>query len=116
VIFIARGNFAKEEVIKKIIECFGQTNAFVYDKKLYVNTKEDGMPIQVCLTLTCPKTMVTPSGGTTAPEEPPKSAFSGGFDFETMGTATAEPEPFKPAEITQEERDNVRALMARLGL
>jgi hypothetical protein len=33
-----------------------------------------------------------------------------------MGTATAEPEPFKPAEITQEERDNVRALMARLGL
>lgn len=112
----ARGTVAKEEVTKKIIECFGQDKAFVYDKKLYITTKEDGVPIQVCLTLTCPKTLVTPSGATTAPAEPPKSAFSGGFDFENMGATTAEPEPFKPAEITQAERDNINELMRRLGL
>ena len=112
---MAKGNFAKEEVMKKIIECFGQDQAFIYDKKLYITTKEDGAPIQVCLTLTCPKTLVSPSGAA-APTEPPKSAFGGGFDFESMGATTAEPEPFKPAEITQAERDNVRELMARLGL
>ena len=44
---MAKGNFAKEEVMKKIIECFGQDQAFIYDKKLYITTKEDGAPIQV---------------------------------------------------------------------
>ena len=112
---MAKGNFAKEEVMKKIIECFGQDQAFIYDKKLYITTKEDGAPIQVCLTLTCPKTLVSPSGAT-APAEPPKSAFGGGFDFESMGATTAEPEPFKPAAITPEERDTVRELMKRLNL
>jgi hypothetical protein len=112
---MAKGNFAKEEVMKKIIECFGQDQAFVYDKKLYITTKEDGAPIQVCLTLTCPKTLVSPSGAAT-PAEPPKSAFGGGFDFESMGATTAEPEPFKPAQITPAERDTVRELMKRLNL
>ena len=112
---MARGNQAKTEVIEKIIETFGRDNTILYDKKLYITTKEDGAPIQVCLTLTCPKTLVSPSGAAT-PAEPPKSAFGGGFDFESMGATTAEPEPFKPAEITQTERDNVRELMARLGL
>ena len=112
---MARGNQAKTEVIEKIIETFGQDKTILYDKKLYITTKEDGAPIQVCLTLTCPKTLVSPSGAA-APAEPPKSAFGGGFDFESMGATTAEPEPFKPAEITQAERDNVRELMARLGL
>lgn len=111
----ARGTEAKEKIIEKIIECFGQTQAFVYDKKLYINTKENGEPIQVCLALTCPKTMVTPSG-VTASAEPPKSAFSAGFDFESMGMETSEPTPFQPAAITPEERETVNDLMRRLGL
>ena len=112
---MARGNQAKTEVIEKIIETFGRDNTILYDKKLYITTKEDGAPIQVCLTLTCPKTLVSPSGAA-APAEPPKSAFGGGFDFESMGATTAEPEPFKPAEITPAERDIVNDLMRRLGL
>lgn len=112
---MAKGNSAKETVMKKIIECFGQDQAFVYNKKLYITTKEDGVPIQVCLTLTCPQTLVSPSGAA-APAEPPKSAFGGGFDFESMGLTTAEPESFKLAQITPAERDTVRELMARLGL
>lgn len=112
---MARGNQAKTEVIEKIIETFGRDNTILYDKKLYITTKEDGAPIQVCLTLTCPKTLVSPSGAA-APAEPPKSAFGGGFDFESMGATTAEPEPFKPAQITPAERDTVNDLMRRLGL
>ena len=101
--------------MKKIIECFGQEQAFIYDKKLYINTKEGGEPIQVCLALTCPKTMVTPSG-VAAPVEPPKSAFSGGFDFESMGLEVPEPAAFQPAAITPGERETVQDLMKRLGL
>ena len=111
----ARGTYAKEEITKKIIECFGQDKAFIYDKKLYITTKEDGTPIQVCLTLTCPKTMVSPSGETAA-VEPPKSAFSGGIDFESLGLAPQGPTAFKPAEITDKERETVRELMKRLNL
>lgn len=112
---MARGNQAKTEVIEKIIETFGQDNTILYDKKLYITTKEDGAPIQVCLSLTCPKTMVTPSGAT-APTEPPKSAFGNGFNFEDLGLETSEPAAFKPADITPEEKATVRELMARLGL
>ena len=112
---MARGNAAKEEITKKIIETFGQDNTILYDKKLYITTKEDGAPIQVCLSLTCPKTMVTPSGAT-APTEPPKSAFGNGFNFEDLGLETSEPAAFKPADITPEEKATVRELMARLGL
>lgn len=96
--------------MNKIIECFGQDNVILSDKKLYINTKEDGVPIQVCVALTCPKTLV---GGAASV---PTSAFSGGLDFESMGTATAAPEPFKPAEITPEERQTVQDLMKALGL
>jgi hypothetical protein len=111
----ARGSESKEWITKKIIECFGQDKAFLYDKKLYINTKENGEDVQICLTMTCPKTNVTPSGETT-PVEPPKSAFSGGFDFESMGLSTPEPSAFKPAEISDKERETVQDLMKRLGL
>lgn len=96
--------------MNKIIECFGQDNVILSDKKLYINTKEDGAPIQVCIALTCPKTLVGVNSSV------PTSAFSGGLDFENMGTATAAPEPFKPAEITPEERQTVQDLMRSLGL
>lgn len=111
----ARGTAAKEEITKKIIECFGQDKCFLYDKKLYITTKEDGAPIQVCLSLTCPKSLVEPSGSTVA-VEPPKSAFSGGIDFESLGLEPSESTVFKPAEITDKEKETVRDLMARLGL
>ena len=112
---IARGNQAKEWVSKKIIETFGQDNVIEYDKKLYITTKEDGAPIQIALTLTCPKNMVGVEA-TTASTSLPKSAFSGGLDFETMGATTAAPAPTQPAEISEKERETVIELMKRLGL
>ena len=109
----ARGTEAKEQVMKKILECFGQNEAFVFDKKIYINTKENGEKVQVALTLTCPKVLISPDGVNAAPA---KSAFSGGLDFESMGAATATPEAFKPAEITPDEKETVVDLMSRLGL
>jgi len=107
----ARGSEAKEQVMKKILECFGQNEAFVFDKKIYINTKENGENLQICIALTCPKNMVGIQS-----TKPTDSAFSGGLDFESMGTATVAPEPFKPAEISPEERETVVDLMRRLGL
>lgn len=109
----ARGTEAKEQITKKILECFGQNEAFLFDKKIYINTKENGEKVQVALTLTCPKVLISPEGVDAAP---PKSAFSGGLDFESMGAATVAPEAFKPAEITPDEKETVQALMNRLGL
>ena len=36
----ARGTEAKEQITKKILECFGQNEAFLFDKKIYINTEE----------------------------------------------------------------------------
>lgn len=107
---MAVGNEAKEQLINKIIDALGDSYLGCYDKKYYFMSKEDGQPKQVAITLTCPKTLVGVNASV------PTSAFSGGLDFENMGTATAAPEPFKPAEITEDERETVKELMARLGL
>jgi len=97
-------------VAKKIIECFGQENVIEFDKKLYITTKENGETLQICIAMTCPKNLV----GIEA--TPPKSAFSGGLDFESMGAAIVAPEEPKPAEITPDEKETVQDLMRRLGL
>ena len=112
-----RGTEAKEQITKKIIETFGQDQAFLFDRKIYITTKENGETVQVCLSLTCPKTLVSPTG-VAAPAEPPKSAFRVGLDFESMGTAATAPAPtaFQPAAITPEEKETVMELMKRLNL
>ena len=109
-IVIARGSAAKEWATQKIIECFGQENVILSNKKLYINTKEDGMPIQVCLSLTCPKVMVGAEAAAAV------ATAKQGVDFGAFGAATAVPEPTKPAEITPQERQTVQDLMKALGL
>lgn len=106
----ARGSQAKAEISKKIIECFGQENVIESGGKLYITTRENGEILQIAISLTCPKVMVGVEASTT-----PKSSFSGGA-FESFGAATVEPEPFKPAEISNEERATVMELMKRLNL
>ena len=111
---MARGNQAKAWVTQKIIETFGQSNVIEYDKKLYITTTEDGTPIQVALTLTCPKNMVGVE--TTAVPTATTSSF-GGLDFENMSAPTTQaPAPFEPAEITDKERQSIQELMKRLNL
>jgi hypothetical protein len=107
---MARGNQAKEWVTQKIIESFGQDQVILHDKKLYINTKEDGQPIQVCLSLTCPKVMVGAEAAAAV------ATAKQGVDFGAFGAVTTAPEPTKPAEITPQERQTVQDLMKALGL
>ena len=103
----ARGTQAKAEITQKIIEIFGQDKVVQSSGKLYINTIENGEKLQICLTLTCPKTMV---GAEAAP------TVSSGNAFDSFGAPPVVAEPYKPAEISQEERDTVRELMSKLGL
>lgn len=110
-LILAKGNEAKSYVIQKIIETFGPESSFVSDKKVYINTTENGEPIQVCLSLTCPKTMV----GQAAAEA--VAVAKAGVDFGAFGSAPADaPAPYKPADITPQERQTVQDLMKSLGL
>lgn len=64
--------------------------------------------LQIAISLTCPKVQV----------EVMSSTSSGGdYNFDDdAGTASVAPTAFVPAEITQEEKDNIAILMERLGL
>lgn len=101
---MARGNDAKELVINKIKEAFGDSYIGVFDKKVYVWSEEDGQKMQVSLALTCPKTpvgdeVIIPSG-------------DGGINFESEVAAA----PSTATEISVEEQQKIADLMATLGL
>ena len=100
---MARGIKAKEYVIKKLKEVFGDDYIGEVDKKFYVWSYEDGQKTQVSIALTCPK---NPVG------EIPE--FKEDFDWSQSSTSTAS--SYKPAEITDDEKQKVADLMARLGL
>lgn len=98
---MARGAVAKAVVEEKIRNAFGKDFIGIdpSTKKLYVQADEDGEKVQIAITMTCPKTPFTVDGEDSFP--------TGNF---------AEPDVFKPAQITNEELDNVRHLIKELGL
>ena len=99
---MARGADAKQYVENKIREAFGKDFVGVdtATKKIYVNGYENGEVIQVAISMTCPKTPF---------------AVPGSGDFEITGDFSA-PDTFQPAEITKEETENIRKLIAEFGL
>ena len=102
---MAKGQEAKDLVIKKIQDAFGDDYVGIYDKKIYVWSKEDGVRTQVCISLTCPK---APVG-----DQPQVLNFGNGLDFEAMETI---PVVQKPEEISEKEKATIEELMKRLGL
>ena len=46
---------AKETVFQRIVKEFGTDSVGIYDKKLYVNVVQNGEPVQIAISLTCPK-------------------------------------------------------------
>lgn len=102
---MAKGQLAKDRVIKKLKDVFGADYIGEYDKKHYVWVQDDGEKVQIAISLTCPKTpvaTVTPS-------------LDGGMDFSGDNDVIA-PTSYTPAEITPQEQENIAALLERLGL
>jgi hypothetical protein len=101
-------------VIQKIIEAFGEDYVATIDGKVYVWAKENGEKLQIALSLTCPKTMVNADGAVQVSAAALDFGGSGGWDFEAMDQKTTV--PTKSTEISQQELDNIEALMKSLGL
>ena len=104
---MAKGAQAKELVINKIREAFGDNFIGEVDKKIYVWSQENGERVQIAMALTCPKVAVN------APA-PTNSMTSGGdWNFEddpiTYAGSTTK-------EIGEDERQRVKDLMEKLGL
>lgn len=105
---MAKGQIAKDIVEKKIRDAFGSQYIGVYDKKIYVWEAENGEQIQIAISLTCPKNQVAVVNTTP----------SGDYNFEDDAAPATQIGVigFTPAEITDEERNRINELMAKLNL
>lgn len=93
----ARGNASKEIITNKILEIF--EGSFLYgNKELRIPMKEDGNQVEIKLTMTCAKTNVADTVS------------------ESVAGAAAQGTSIENNEPTQEEINQVAALMNRLGL
>ena len=104
----AKGTIAKQNVMKKIQEAFGEDFIGEVDKKIYVWGLENGERVQIALAMTCPKTPVVTGETVTV-------VTGSRLDFEAPTTVPVV-NRVATAEITSEERETVAAMMARLGL
>lgn len=104
---MAKGAEAKERVIKKIAEAFGDDFIGEYEKKIYIWSKEDNAPVQVAISLTCPKNPI---------EAPGTKEVLGDWDWSDSPTTNAAPTAQEVVEITKEEQDNLRMMLEKLGL
>lgn len=108
---MAKGAAAKQEVIATILEAFGD-NAFLYNdgKEVRVNCIEGGEPVQIKIALTAAKVAVEPGDD---------NALPGSGIVKNDASPFPEPLANKTAvkvEVTEDEKANVAALMAQLGL
>ena len=88
-----RGTLAKDNVISIIQKAFGSDFVGVVDKKVIVWADDGNERVQIALSLTCPKSVVG-----------------------TVETELESPDVFVPAEITNEEQENIKKLLEKFGL
>lgn len=101
---MARGVVSKTKATEMILKAF--PGSFTYDKEIRIPFVEDGEEIQLKCVLTCAKVNVEPNGDVAIPGE-----VSADINF---GESKSTEE--KVVEPTQEEKDNVKKLMATFGL
>lgn len=116
---MAKGQIAKQEIMNKILNLFGE-NAFLYNdgKEIRINTQENGEDIQIKLTLTAAKTAVVIGEDNALPGEkitqtPDNSA---NFNFPPSATQASGSVPGVTIQVTEEEKQNVKNMLAALGL
>ena len=92
----AKGTVAKAKVIEKIKEALGADFIGEVDKKIYVWADDGGERVQICISMTCPK---TPVGGV------------------AVSQSTEEiPQTQEAFEVTPQEEKTIEDLMKKLGL
>lgn len=99
-----KGTLLKKEITDKILATF--EGSFLYNdgKEIRIPGLEDGQELQVKVALTCAKTNVSPNGENALPGEDAITEVS------VSNTSQVS------AEVTQEEKDNIKKMMEVLGL
>lgn len=105
---MARGSIAKEKIIEIMKKAFGPDFITVDGSKVYVWAQDGAERVQIALAMTCPKTFVEDNRSNSVGNGFPKSAFDD-EPAETASSANAK-------DVTPQEQENIRALLARLGL
>lgn len=108
----ARGSVAKENVIKKLAQAFGNDFIGESEKKIYLWANDGGERVQIALTLTCPKTFIDASNAAAATP----SENLGDWDFRDEAPKPVAAIKAEPAVITEEEKENIANLLLKLGL
>lgn len=106
----ARGAAAKEYIKNKILEMFDEAFTYSNGKELRIPFNEGGSEVQIKVTLTAAKDNVSPDGGGVV-----ETSQSAAVPQET-GNFMNFPEPKKPVEPSQQEKENVETLLKSLGL
>lgn len=108
----AKGSQAKQDITNKLLETF--EGSFLYNdgKEIRIPAMEDGMEVQIKVTLTCAKTNVNAGDDTAIPGSKAASTAAGKINFEDISVETVA-EALKP---TQEEKENIASLLKTLGL
>lgn len=102
----AKGALAKEEIFAKILQTF--EGSFVYNsgKEVRIPWEENGNEIQIKVTLTAAKDLVSPNG----------DAVKATAVVQEAGPVSSFPAPRKSVEPSDEEKKNVEDLLKSLGL
>lgn len=100
-----KGTIAKKEITDKILATFDGSFLYNDGKEIRIPFTEEGNDVQIKIALTCAKDNVMP-----------------GADVALPGTTISTPvssevsTPTATAEVTQEEKDNIKKMMEVLGL
>lgn len=107
---MAKGDIQKQVIAQKLKEVFGDSFKGEYNKAYYINVNASGETVQVKVALTCPKTPVEF-------DETTNSTPAGDFDWSDGASVTpAAVSKAEPAEITDEEINNIKTMLENLGL
>ena len=95
---MAKGSIAKEDITNQILKAFD--GSFIYGKEIRIPYVENGVPVQIKVTLTCAKENV-----------------DAGADAALPGSATVTNTVVdNVTEITEQEKNEVNDLISKLGL
>jgi hypothetical protein len=106
---MAKGQIAKDEITKKILETFN--GSFKYDKEIRVPMLENGEQIQIKITLTAAKVNVEPDGDIALPGA--DNVVGNRIEFDDIA---APAQVAKVIEPTAEEKQNIADLLKSIGL
>lgn len=102
----AKGALAKEKIFAKMLEVFEGSFMFNGGKECRIPWDENGNEVQIKVTLTAAKDLVSPEG------EVKKAAAT----VKEAGATPSFPAPHTVKEPTEEEKQNVEDLLKSLGL